>query len=96
MSEIIRGIYRNGVIEPLQPLKIAEGTEVYVTVPLRRTKEELLALLLKLKEKGIIDSIPEAVGEPFPEVRLGKIKGFPLSETIIEERRGVRRFREGL
>jgi len=35
MSETIRGIYRNGVIEPVEPLKIAEGTEVYVTVQRR-------------------------------------------------------------
>ncbi len=86
MSETIRGIYRNGVIEPLQPLKIAEGTEVYVAVPRKRTREELLELLLRLKEKGVISQIPDGVGEPFPEIQSIKIKGGPMSDTIIENR----------
>jgi hypothetical protein len=29
---------------------------------------------------------PENIGKPFPERKLGKIKGKPLSETIIEDR----------
>jgi predicted DNA-binding antitoxin AbrB/MazE fold protein len=53
MSETIRGIYRNGVIEPVEPLKIADGTEVYVTVPHQRTREEILAFLKKLEEYGL-------------------------------------------
>jgi predicted DNA-binding antitoxin AbrB/MazE fold protein len=86
MNETIRGVYRNGVIEPAEPLKIAEGTEVYVTVQQKRSREELLNLLLKLKERGIIDSIPEGVGEPFPDIEPIKIKGGPMSDTIIEGR----------
>lgn len=58
MSEAVRGIYRNGVIEPIEPLKIAEGAEVYVTVQRRRSREELLGLLTKLKERGVIENIP--------------------------------------
>jgi predicted DNA-binding antitoxin AbrB/MazE fold protein len=86
MSETIRGVYRNGVIEPAEPLKIAEGTEVYVTVQQKRSREELLSLLLKLKERGVIDFIPEGVGEPFPDIEPIKIKGGPMSDTIIEGR----------
>ena len=86
MSETIRGVYRNGVIEPLEPLKVADGTEVYVTIQRRRSREELLELLLKLKEKGIVDFIPELVGEPLPEIEPIKIKGGPMSDTIIEGR----------
>ena len=87
MSETIRAIYRNGVIEPVEPLKIAEGSEVYVTVPRKRTREEILEFLNKLQEHGLqIHFNPENIGKPLPEIKLGKIKGKPLSETIIEDR----------
>jgi predicted DNA-binding antitoxin AbrB/MazE fold protein len=87
MSETIRGIYGNGVIEPVEPLKVAEGTEVYVTVRRQRTREEILEILNKLQEHGLqLHYKPENVGRPFPEIKLGKIKGKPLSETIIEDR----------
>ncbi len=87
MSEMIRGIYRNGLIEPVEPLKIAEGTEVYVTVPRQRSREEMLALLQKLEEHGLkVHYNPDNIGKTPPEIKLGKIKGKPLSETIIEDR----------
>jgi predicted DNA-binding antitoxin AbrB/MazE fold protein len=87
MSKMIRGIYRNGVIEPVEPLKIAEGAEVYVTVPRRRTREEILAFLQKLEENGLkVRDNPDNLGKTPPEIKLGKIKGKPLSETIIEDR----------
>jgi len=86
MSETIRAIYRNGVIEPAEPLKIAEGSEVYVTVQRKRTKEELLKLLLQLKEKGVVDFNPENIGKPFRKFEPIKIKGGPISDTIIEGR----------
>ncbi len=87
MSEMIRAIYRNGLIEPVLPLKIAEGTEVYVTVPRQHSRDEMLALLQKLEEHGLkVHYNPDNVGKPFPERKLGKIKGKPLSETIIEDR----------
>ena len=87
MSETIRGIYRNGMIEPVEPLKIADGTEVYVTVPRRHTREEILTLLKKLEEHALkVHYNPDNIGKPFPERKLGKIKGKPLSETIIEDR----------
>lgn len=88
MSEKIRAIYRNGLIEPVEPLKIAEGTEVYVTVPmLGRSREEMLGLLKKLEEHGLkVQYNPDNIGKTPPEIKLGKIKGKPLSETIIEDR----------
>ena len=87
MSETIRAIYRNGLIEPVQPLKIAEGTEVYVTVPRQRSREDMLALLQQLEAHGLkVHYNPDNVGKTPPEVKLGKIKGKPLSETIIEDR----------
>lgn len=87
MSETIRGVYRNGVIEPVEPLRLAEGTEVYVTVPRPNRREEILALYRKLEEQGLeLEYNPDNIGKPFPEVKLGQIKGKPLSETIIEDR----------
>jgi len=86
MSEMIRGIYRNEVIEPTEPLKIAEGAEVYVTVQPKRAPDKLLQMLLKLKEQGEVDFDPAHFGEPFPDIEPIKIKGGPMSETIIENR----------
>jgi predicted DNA-binding antitoxin AbrB/MazE fold protein len=86
MNETIRGIYRNGVIEPAEPLKIAEGTEVYVTVSPQQSREKRHKLLLQLKEKGIVDFDPANLGKPFPPITPIKIKGGPISDTIIEER----------
>jgi predicted DNA-binding antitoxin AbrB/MazE fold protein len=75
MSETIRGVYRNGVIEPAEPLKIAEGSEVYVTVHPKRTREEMLAFLKKLEANGLeLHYKPENIGKSFPEVNLGKNK----------------------
>jgi predicted DNA-binding antitoxin AbrB/MazE fold protein len=86
MSETIRAIYRNGVIEPAEPLQIEEGTEVYVTVQRKRSREEWHKLLLQLREKGIVNFNPENLGKPFRPVTPIKIKGGPISDTIIEER----------
>ncbi len=86
MGETVRGICRNSVIEPAEPLKIAEGTAVYVTVQRQRSREELLELLLTLKEKGVVDFDVENVGKPFPSITPIKIKGGPMSDTIIEGR----------
>lgn len=33
MPTIVRGIVRGGVIEPVEPLRVADGTEVFVAVP---------------------------------------------------------------
>jgi predicted DNA-binding antitoxin AbrB/MazE fold protein len=33
MPDKLRAIYKSGIIEPTQPLKVAEGTEVYIVVP---------------------------------------------------------------
>ena len=86
MSEMIRGIYRNGVVEPVEPLKVAEGTEVYVAVPRGRSREELLKLFLLLKEKGVVDFDPKNWGRSAQEFNPIKIKGGPISDTIVEGR----------
>ncbi len=86
MSETVRGVYRNGVIEPAEPLKIADGTAVYVTVQRQCSREELLELLLKLKEKGVVDFDVENWETTPQQFEPIKIKGGPVSDTIIEGR----------
>lgn len=86
MSETVQGVYRNGVIEPAEPLKIADGTPVFFTLQQQRSREELLALLTKLKDRGVIENIPVGAGEPFPDIEPIKIKGGPISDTIVEGR----------
>ncbi len=86
MSETVQGVYRNGVIEPNEPLKIADGTAVYVTVQKKRSREELLELLLKLKAKGVVDFDEANFGKPAQQFEPIKIKGGPISDTIVEGR----------
>jgi hypothetical protein len=42
MPAVIRGVVRNGRIEPVEPLTASEGTEVLVAVPLEGEQEEAM------------------------------------------------------
>ena len=42
MPEVIRGVVRNGCIEPVEPLTMSDGTEVLVAVPLEGEQEEAM------------------------------------------------------
>jgi predicted DNA-binding antitoxin AbrB/MazE fold protein len=86
MSETIKAIYKNGIIEPAEPLKIAEGTEVYVVVPKTTKSTAYRTVLEELRREGFLDFDSQTIAQPFSKRRRGHIRGKPVSETIIEDR----------
>ncbi len=86
MSETIKAIYRNGMVEPAEPLKIAEGTEVYVVIPKAVKSSAYHSVLFELKKEGFLDFNPETIKLPFTKRQRGRFRGKPVSETIIEDR----------
>jgi len=86
MSETIKAIYKNGIIEPVEPLKIAEGAEVYVVVPKITKSTAYRTVLEELKKEGFLDFDSQSIAQSFPKRRRGRVQGKPVSETIIEDR----------
>lgn len=87
----IKGIYHNGVIKPLDKVKLKEGTIVTMSIDsedseLSRRAKSQLEFLNKLKAKGLIKDIPQKGLEKIPPFVPIKVKGKPVSQTIIEDR----------
>jgi predicted DNA-binding antitoxin AbrB/MazE fold protein len=92
MGQTIRAVYSDGQLKPLEPVELAEGQEVHLTI--LSEKERVRAALGDL----LVDA-PSPNTETFDELSdlddesLLKLidEGFkgvpPLSEAIIEERR---------
>jgi predicted DNA-binding antitoxin AbrB/MazE fold protein len=69
MPTIVRGIVRGGVIEPSEPLVVADGTEVLVAVPdaeepddalWRQASQESLRRAWVSPEDDVYDALSEA------------------------------------
>ncbi|MBM3242646.1 DUF104 domain-containing protein [Candidatus Poribacteria bacterium] len=86
MAAILKGIYRNGVIEPLTPIKIKEGTSVAILVEDTKEFLEDIDILISLHRDGLLCSLPNLTAETLPEIQPVSVKGKPVSETIIEDR----------
>lgn len=86
MSETIKATYKNGIIEPNEPLKISEGAEVYVIVPKTTKSSAYQSVLFELRKEGFLDFDPTTITQPFAKRRRGHYQGKPVSETIIEDR----------
>jgi predicted DNA-binding antitoxin AbrB/MazE fold protein len=86
MAVILKGIYRNGVIEPLTPVKIKEGTSVAIFIEDTQEFLEDLDVLISLHRDGFLNSLPALTAETLPEIQPVSVKGKPVSETIIEDR----------
>jgi predicted DNA-binding antitoxin AbrB/MazE fold protein len=89
MSQIIRAVYTQGVLQPLDPVEFMEGEEVQLTlVSSRDSVKEALADLIVVPigpsedEVNAIDqaALMQRIEKAFQGQR-------PLSEDIIEERR---------
>lgn len=91
MSRTIKGIYHNGVIKPLNKVKLKDGTVVTMTIDaedseLSQRAKSQLELLNRLKAKGLIKDIPQKGLEKMPPFVPIKVKGKPVSQTIIADR----------
>ncbi len=55
---VVRGIYKEGIIEPVMPTPYREGIEVLVLFPEQATSEKTSRVWQKIKQ-GIVDKVPE-------------------------------------
>jgi predicted DNA-binding antitoxin AbrB/MazE fold protein len=97
MSEIIVAVYENGVLRPLNPMSLKEGETVRLRIVPEispgGSKTELETALQSMVDEGVLRVSPKQ-GEVDPTElsrrqqarKLVKIKGKPLSETIVEDR----------
>lgn len=97
MSEIITAVYENGVLRPVNSVSLKEGQTVRLKilpqVALGEPKSDMDKAFQMLVDEGIA-SLPPKYGQVDPAElarreqnrKLVKIKGKPLSETIIEDR----------
>ena len=83
----IRAVYKNGQLQPLDPLELAEGQEVrlHIVDERHRVVDALSDLLIR-------DEVVAIEADDFDEDALQKqldiaLKGITLSDLIIEERR---------
>jgi predicted DNA-binding antitoxin AbrB/MazE fold protein len=93
MERAIEAVYENGVLRPRVPLShLQEGQPVYVWVreivtdpdEIKRREAELFR---RLEAEGTLIRFPAPATRPPPDFEPLVIKGEPLSETIIKERR---------
>ena len=85
MSKEIRGVYRDGIIELLEDAEIAEGTEATITFTKIAIQNTTIKRLKRWKQQGLISSFPH-FSRKKKENEPVKIKGEPLSQTVIENR----------
>jgi predicted DNA-binding antitoxin AbrB/MazE fold protein len=88
MNEVIAGIYRNGVVEPVEPLEIPEDSQVLITILPGKVREpEVLKFQQLLLKSGLVSKIPvsSSMIQNHKRRRIA-VTGKSLSETIIEER----------
>jgi len=88
MNEVITGIYRNGVVEPVEPLELPENSQVLITILPGKVREpEVQKFQQLLLKSGLVSKIP--VSSSMIQNRKQKqiaVTGKSLSETIMEER----------
>lgn len=94
MYQTIRGIYKDGIIQPLEPIPVKKEAEVTITFLVEELEREDIER--SKSEKGLLEqwSTQGLVKLPLNgikktthhEHRPVSLKGKPLSQIIIEER----------
>ncbi len=91
MLQLVRAVYKDGQLRPLEPLDLAEGQTVNLTITTELTNEEIVA---RMRAAGILAEIEldEDVEELTLEERdrIGRLFiGGRSSHEIIDEERGL-------
>lgn len=94
MSDIITAVYENGILRPLNPLSVQEGSTVRLHILTEDPAKEAEQVIQSLVAAGLVSPPPDRDDvEPVSEEawreltqRLEASPGKPLSEIIIEER----------
>ena len=89
-TKVVEAVYRDGVLKPLQVLDLPDNIHVWVQV-IPITRKEVSAqeerFKLHLFELGLLREIRAPLGKLEGERIPIRVKGKPLSQVIIEERR---------
>ena len=86
----VEAIYQNGVLKPLQILKISDNTHVWIQIipiPGDETRAKEGRFKLRLLELGLLRDVRERSEAPEEDRIPIQVKGKSLSQTILEERR---------
>jgi predicted DNA-binding antitoxin AbrB/MazE fold protein len=96
MTEVIKAVYEDGVLRPLQPLDLHERQTVYLhVVPQEALEDEGAEAVRILVAAGLLRPKPQSPPPPAPlsakerrilADRLGHASGRPASEMVIEDR----------
>lgn len=94
MSQIVTAIYENGLLRPVNPLKLNEHQIVRLQILPEESVDEEETVVQELIMAGLLTPPPgRSEFEPISEAErsalaetLGRAPGKPLSEIIIEER----------
>jgi predicted DNA-binding antitoxin AbrB/MazE fold protein len=96
MSEIVTAVYENGMLRPLEPLKLRERQTVRIQVLTGDTGQEVDEVVRSLVEAGLMRARPERDIVPPPPLswderrrladRLGEAPGKLASDMVIEDR----------
>jgi len=87
---IVEAVYQGGVLKPLQALNLPENTHVWVQIVPIPGEEALVQenrFKLRLLQLGLLREIRAPSGAPEGDRIPVQVKGSPLSQVIIEERR---------
>ena len=86
----VEAIYQDGVLKPLQNLNISDNTHVWIQiipVPSDQNQGEEERFKAQLLELGLLRDVRQRFEAPEEERIPIRVKGKPLSQTIVEERR---------
>lgn len=91
MLQLVRAIYKDGLLRPLEPLDVADGEMVNLTITTELTNEEIIA---RMRAAGVLAQIEldEDVLELTAEERDRMSRlfiGGRTSDEIIDEERGL-------
>lgn len=97
-SETVEAIYQDGVLKPLRTLELPDNAHVWIQVvptageetPAQARAEPSRSenrFQLRLLELGLLREVKARSGVPEGNRTPIQVKGKPLSQTIIEERR---------
>ncbi len=74
MTKVVKAVYRNGVLELLEPVDLEEGEEVYIV--LKTSRERLAQRLYGVAKKRRPDLTKEEFLEVIEEIEDESVRGF--------------------
>ena len=93
MNTTLEAIYENGIFKPISSvpntLKENERVKIIIENKMEKQSEDVRVspeILREMLAEGMISHIPEGITDEEDDFEPIKIKGKPLSETLLEDR----------